>query len=147
MSIVNPKISLKLANLPDSPGVYLFYGPDNSLLYVGKATTLSQRVKSYWQKQRNPRPIEEMIHQVTDVDWVQTESVLEAVILEANYIKEFNPKYNVLGKDDKSWNYLYLTRDRFPRLQSLRQHEINKIDKAKSARFSDRIRGSTPKKR
>ncbi len=131
MSRVESKISLKLANLPDGPGVYLFYGTDNSLLYVGKATTLSQRVKSYWQKQRNPRPIEEMIHQVVDIDWMQTESVLEAVILEANYIKEFNPKYNVLGKDDKSWNYLYLTKDKFPRLQSLRQHEINKIDKGK----------------
>jgi excinuclease ABC subunit C len=104
---------------------------NNALLYVGKATSLKQRVKSYWQKQRNPRPIEELIYQVVDIDWVETESVLEAIILEANYIKKFNPKYNVLGKDDKSWNYLYLTKDRFPRLATLRQHEINKIDKGK----------------
>ncbi|HRY36552.1 MAG TPA: GIY-YIG nuclease family protein [Candidatus Magasanikbacteria bacterium] len=131
MSRVESKISLKLANLPDNPGVYLFYGANNALLYVGKATSLKQRVKSYWQKQRNPRPIEEMIYQVEDIAWVETESVLEAIILEADYIKKFNPKYNVLGKDDKSWNYLYLTKDRFPKLQSLRQHELSKIDKGK----------------
>lgn len=125
------RVESKLSQLPDNPGIYLFYGMNNALLYVGKATSLKQRVKSYWQKQRNPRPIEEMIYQVVDIDWVETESVLEAIIMEANYIKKFNPKYNVLGKDDKSWNYLYLTKDRFPRLATLRQHEINKIDKGK----------------
>lgn len=127
MSIVTQKLN----QLPDNPGIYLFYSANRALLYVGKATSLKQRVKSYWQKQRNPRPIEEMIHQVVDINWVETESVLEAIIMEANYIKKFNPKYNVLGKDDKSWNYLYLTKDRFSRLATLRQHEINKIDKGK----------------
>lgn len=131
MSIVNPKISLKLANLPDNPGIYLFYGTNGALLYVGKATSLKQRVKSYWQKPKNPRPIEELIYQVEDIAWIETESVLEAIILEANYIKEFNPKYNVLGKDDKSWNYLYLTKEKFSKLKSLRQHELGKIDKGK----------------
>lgn len=125
------RVESKLSQLPDSPGIYLFYGVNNALLYVGKATSLKQRVKSYWQKQRNPRPIEELIYQVTDIAWVETESVLEAIIMEANYIKEFNPKYNVLGKDDKSWNYLYLTKEKFPKLKSLRQHELGKIDKGK----------------
>ncbi len=124
-------IETKLSQLPDNPGIYLFYGMNNALLYVGKATSLKQRVRSYWQKQKNPRPIEELIYQVVDIAWVETESVLEAIIMEANYIKKFNPKYNVLGKDDKSWNYLYLSKDRFPRLATLRQHEINKIDKGK----------------
>lgn len=125
------RIESKLNQLPDNPGIYLFYGAKGALLYVGKATSLKQRVKSYWQKQRNPRPIEEMMYQVVDIDWIETESVLEAIIMEANYIKKFNPKYNVLGKDDKSWNYLYLTKDLFPKLQSLRQHELHKIDKGK----------------
>jgi len=57
----------KLTQLPDNPGIYLFYGADNVLLYVGKATSLKQRVKSYWQKSRNSRPIEEMIYQVVDI--------------------------------------------------------------------------------
>jgi len=124
-------IEQKLSQLPDNPGIYLFYGANSALLYVGKATSLKQRVKSYWQKPKNPRPIEELIDQVADIKWIETESVLEAIILEANYIKEFNPKYNVLGKDDKSWNYLYLTKEKFPKLQSLRQHELGKIDKGK----------------
>ena len=92
------RVESKLSQLPDNPGIYLFYGVNNALLYVGKATSLKQRVKSYWQKQRNPRPIEELIYQVTDIAWVETESVLEAIIMEANYIKKFNPKYNVLAK-------------------------------------------------
>lgn len=125
------RVESKLSQLPDSPGIYLFYGTDNALLYVGKATSLKQRAKSYWQKPKNPRPIEELIYQVMDIKWIETESVLEAIILEANYIKEFNPKYNVLGKDDKSWNYLYLTKENFPKLKSLRQHELSKIDKGK----------------
>lgn len=121
----------KLTKLPDNPGIYLFYGADGALLYVGKATSLAHRVKSYWQKPKNPRPIEELIDRVKDIKWVETESVLEAIIMEAGYIKKFNPKYNVLGKDDKSWNYLYLTKDVFPKLVSLRQHDLNKIDKGK----------------
>jgi len=124
-------IEQKLKQLPGNPGIYLFYDKKGLLLYVGKATTLLQRVKSYWQKPKNPRPIEELIDQVADIKWVETESVLEAIIMEANYIKKFNPKYNVLGKDDKSWNYLYLTKDVFPKLVSLRQHDLNKIDKGK----------------
>ncbi|MDO8625924.1 MAG: GIY-YIG nuclease family protein [Candidatus Magasanikbacteria bacterium] len=126
-----------LSRLPDAPGSYLFYNLKKELIYVGKATSLKNRVRSYFVGARTPRPIEEMIHEVARVDYKETNSVLEAVILEALYIKKFLPKYNVLGKDDKSWNYLVITKDIFPRLETLRQHDFALLDeKAKRQKFA-----------
>jgi len=114
----------KIKNIPDSPGIYLFYkGKD--LVYVGKATSLRNRVKSYLNP-KTSRPIEAMMGEVTDVRWKTADSVLEAVISEANYIKEFKPKYNVEGKDDKSWNFFVLTKDEFPRLLAVREKNLKK---------------------
>jgi excinuclease ABC subunit C len=118
------KLQDKIKKMPDSPGIYLFY-KDEELVYVGKATSLKNRAKSYL----NPktfRPIEAMIGAVTDVDWKETDSVLEAVILEANYIKKYKPKYNVKEKDDKSWNYLVVTKDEFPKLEAVRERNLKK---------------------
>ena len=116
---------------PDSPGIYLFYNDKRELIYVGKATSLKDRVASYF---RNPlptsplkmgrRPIELLINEVSDVKIIQTESVLEAIILEANTIKKFQPKYNVDLKDDKSWNYIVMTKENYPQVKTVRQHEI-----------------------
>lgn len=111
-------------SLPDSPGVYLFYSEKKELIYVGRATSLKSRVSSYFRGKRTPRPIEEMIHEVVKIDHEKTESVLESVILEAHYIKQFQPKYNVLGKDSKSWNYIVITKDLFPKVQTIREHEL-----------------------
>ncbi|HPV70574.1 MAG TPA: UvrB/UvrC motif-containing protein [Candidatus Magasanikbacteria bacterium] len=117
-------ISLKLQNLPDNPGIYLFYNQKKELIYVGKATSLKNRVKSYWQGPKTSRPIEEMLGEVKNIKWITTDSVLEAIILEGSYIKKFQPIYNVKWRDDKSWNYLALTQEKFPRLENLREHEI-----------------------
>lgn len=114
----------KLKNLPDAPGVYLFYNQKSELIYIGKATSLKNRVKSYWQGPKTSRPIEEMLNEVKNVKWLTTDSVLEAIILEGNYIKKFQPIYNVKWRDDKSWHYLALTQEKYPRLETLREHEI-----------------------
>ena len=119
------KISENITTAPTKPGIYLFYNKKRALIYVGKATNLKSRIRSYFAGQKSPRPIETFIDQVSNVKWIQTDSVLEAIILEANYIKKNQPKYNVLGKDDKSWNYLYLTDDEFPQLKSMRKHELH----------------------
>jgi excinuclease ABC subunit C len=116
-----------LANLPDEPGVYRFYDASGELVYVGKATSLRSRVRSYFRGPKTPRPIESMMHEVERIEVTTTESVLEAIILEAVLIKRHQPKYNVLGKDDKSWNYLVVTRDAFPRITSLRQHDLEQL--------------------
>ncbi|HBB38530.1 MAG: Excinuclease ABC subunit C [Candidatus Magasanikbacteria bacterium GW2011_GWD2_43_18] len=116
-------LDLQLKNLPDAPGIYLFFNTKKELIYVGKATSLKSRVSSYFRGQRTMRPIEQMIYEVVDIKWKITDSVLEAIILEANSIKEKQPKYNVLGRDDKSWNYIVITKDEFPIVTTLRQHE------------------------
>lgn len=108
----------KIKNIPDNPGVYLFY-KDKELLYVGKATSLKSRVRSYLNP-KTSRPIETLINEINIVKYKETESVLEALILEAEYIKKFKPKYNVEGKDDKSWIYLVVTKESFPKLLAIR---------------------------
>ncbi len=117
-------VEQRLIELPDVPGIYLFYSKEKELIYVGKATSLKSRVRSYWAGKRTSRPIEQMMHQVENVSWVETDSALEAAILESVHIKKFQPKYNVDGKDDKSWNYVLITKDTYPRIVTMREHEI-----------------------
>lgn len=116
----------KIKNIPSVPGIYLFYKNDE-LVYIGKATSLKNRVRSYL-KPKTARPIESLISLVTDVKWKRTDSVLEALILEANYIKKFKPKYNIKEKDDRSWNFLVITKEDFPKLKSVREKELNVKD-------------------
>ncbi len=123
------KITSILKRLPDRPGIYLFYSQNKELIYVGKATSLKSRVRSYFKSseftvQSSQRPIELMTHEVADIKWRITDSVLEAIILEAEYIKKFQPKYNVDGKDDKSWNYIVISKDAFPKVETMRQREL-----------------------
>jgi excinuclease ABC subunit C len=134
-------IPKKVKSLPNSPGVYLFYSKDKTLLYVGKATSLKDRVGSYFLPSpalRAPspdygrggygmRPIEVMISEVQDIMIKKTDTVLEAYILEQELIKKFQPKYNVDGKDDKSFCYVIITKEEFPRFIILRKTDIAKI--------------------
>ena len=113
-----------LNKLPDTPGIYLYYNAAGELVYVGKATSLKNRVRSYFIGKKTVRPIEQMLHEVADIKWKMTNSVLEAVILEAVYIKNHHPKYNVLGKDNKSWNYITISNHSYPIVGTLRQHEL-----------------------
>lgn len=115
-----------LKKLPATPGVYLFFNSQKELIYVGKATNLKSRVGSYFRGARNTRPIEQLTHEIADIKWEVTDSVLEAIILEGKYIKEKKPKYNVDWRDDKSWNYLVVTRDKFPKVLAVRQHELDR---------------------
>jgi excinuclease ABC subunit C len=124
----------KIKKFPASPGIYLFYDKKRELIYVGKATSLRDRVRSYFAlsplAHLGPaRPVEAMIHEVADIKIIKTDSVLEAVILEGNYIKKFLPKYNVDWKDDKSWNYLVITNERFPKLVAIREREMKLVTK------------------
>lgn len=115
----------QLQQLPNTPGIYLYYNAEKELIYVGKATSLKNRVRSYFSgTQKTSRPIEDMIGDVVHIKWKQTDSVLEAIILESIYIKKYQPKYNVLGKDNKSWNYIVITKDPYPEVITLRQHEL-----------------------
>jgi len=119
---------IKKYHLPDAPGVYLFK-QGKSVLYIGKATSLKNRVKSYFAsdliKTRGPLLID-MIYQANKIKFIKTESVLEAIILEANLIKKYQPKYNTKEKDDKSFNYVVISKESFPRVLVVRGREIEK---------------------
>jgi excinuclease ABC subunit C len=123
-----------LKNLPDQSGIYLFYSSKKELIYVGKATSLKSRVSSYFRGVRSSRPIEQMMHEVTDIKWKTTDSALEAAILESVYIKKYLPRYNVDGKDDKSWNYIVITNEAYPQVKTFRQREMEVVVKGKEKR-------------
>ena len=110
-------IKEKLKKLPKSPGVYMFKGTDGGILYIGKAKNLSKRVSGYF-KEHIPKTTRQMslLEHVKDLDYIITTSEEEALIYEANLIKENKPKYNVEMKDDKSFPLLKLTKEKYPRL-------------------------------
>ncbi|MFQ5662177.1 MAG: GIY-YIG nuclease family protein, partial [Candidatus Paceibacteria bacterium] len=117
---------LKKLKIPDSTGVYLFER-GTRVLYVGKATTLSDRVRSYFGKdilKTRGQLIKKMVEEADFVDFVKTDSVLEALIMEANLIKKFQPRYNTKEKDDKSFNYVVITREDFPRVLIVRGKDL-----------------------
>jgi len=120
-------LKYKIKNLPHTSGIYLFYDTKKELVYVGKATDLKSRVGSYFKGQKTNRPIEQMIHEIKDIKHKQTDSVLEAILLEGVYIKKYQPKYNIDWKDDKSWNYIIITDDVYPKVVTIRQHELDNI--------------------
>ena len=124
---MNDILKKQIQNLPRTPGVYLFRGAQGTVLYVGKATVLKTRVSSYWQKGKSkiPRPIEEAMDQVLNIDAIKTETVIEALMLEAVLIKKFWPKYNVLGKDGRSFLYVGVTRDDFPKVLLIRGKQLD----------------------
>ena len=104
--------------LPENPGVYLFK-KGKGILYIGKATSLKDRVKSYFSNDvistRGPL-IVDMVFNADKIDYIETDSVLEALILEAELIKKHQPKYNTKEKDNKSFNYVVITKEEFPRV-------------------------------
>ena len=112
--------------LPDSPGVY-FFKKGRSILYVGKAASLRDRVRSYFSKDlveaRSPA-IAGMVETANTLSWQATDSVLEALILEANLIKQHEPPFNTDQKDNKSWNYVVITKEDFPRVLLVRGREL-----------------------
>lgn len=100
------------------------------IIYVGKATSLRDRVGSYF-TQPHDRRIESLVAEISDIDYKKTPTVIEALILEANLIKKYFPKYNVKEKDDKSFLYVAFTNEKFPRIILLRGHELEKIKNSK----------------
>ena len=113
----------KLDHLPDHPGVYLFRDTSGELLYVGKAASLADRVRSYFQRGADHSPkTTVLVGQIADLETIVTRSELEALILESNLIKRHRPRFNVVLRDDKQYPYLRLPiKDRFPRLSIVRK--------------------------
>ncbi len=136
---------LQRMQLPDNPGVYFFY-KGKSLLYIGKATSLRDRVRSYFAKDlietRGPH-IVDMVFKADRVAFQETDSVLEALILEANLIKKHQPKYNTKEKDNKSFNYVVITGDALPQVLLVRGRNL-KIKQELATLNAKKIYGPYP---
>ena len=127
---MNEKIQSVLNSLPHKPGIYIMKDGQGTILYVGKAISLYNRVRSYFQESTDLSPKNRsMVAKVEDIEFVVVENEVEALVLESNYIKEYRPKYNVLMRDDKSYPYIKvsLTED-FPRVYRVRSfhHDGNR---------------------
>ncbi len=122
---MTPQLEAILKKLPDRPGVYLMKDARGSVLYVGKAQSLRSRVRSYWQKEApglEYHLIRSVIDRVDDLEYTMTDSVGEALLLEGNLVKRFQPPFNVRLKDDKSYPYIKITlNDDFPRIERTRK--------------------------
>jgi len=123
---MTPQLEATLAKLPTRPGVYLMKDARGEVLYVGKAQNLRNRVRSYWQKEDTPglgqHLIRSVIDRIVDVEYTLTDSVGEALLLEGNLVKRFQPQFNVRLKDDKSYPYIKITtNDDFPRVERTRK--------------------------
>lgn len=135
---------LKKLKIPSKPGVY-FWKKGKDVLYIGKATELKSRVKSYFSKDlietRGPVVLD-MVFKSDNIKWIETDSVLEALILEAELIKKYQPKYNTKEKSDKSFNYVCITRDELPRVVLVRGKELQESENF-SRLTLPRVRGGT----
>ncbi|GFH39718.1 excinuclease ABC subunit UvrC [Pseudolactococcus insecticola] len=117
---MNATIKAKLELLPDSPGCYLHKDKNGTIIYVGKAKNLKNRVRSYFRGSHDTKT-ELLVSEIVDFEYIVTESNIEALLLEINLIQENMPKYNIMLKDDKSYPFIKITREKYPRLLITRQ--------------------------
>ena len=111
------ELSQKIKSIPRKPGVYLFHDESGKVLYVGKAKVLRPRVRSYFRKSSLSVPrIQNMVKKIADIEWLVTRSESEALLTEAAMIKEHEPRYNILMRDDKSYPYVRITNEPFPQV-------------------------------
>ena len=112
----------KLRLLPDSPGVYIMLDKDGTVIYVGKARVLKNRVRQYFHSSDKPSKVQAMVEQIADFSYVVTPSEVDALALENTYIKKYKPKYNILLKDDKTYPYIKIhTKEEFPHISITRR--------------------------
>ena len=126
---MNPRLPFlreKTAKLTTSPGVYLMKNEKKTIIYVGKAKNLKNRVTSYFRVSADHTPkVSSMVASVYDYDFIVTDSEYEALVLECSLIKQYQPKYNILLKDDKGYHYIFISDEPFPRF-SVQQNKEKK---------------------
>lgn len=122
----NPHIDGILKGLPDSPGVYQYFNSDGVIIYVGKAKNLKRRVSSYFNKESDSYKTRLLVSRIADIKYLVVPSEQDAFLLESNLIKKYQPHYNILLKDGKSYPYICISKEAFPRVYKTRQ-----VDKSK----------------
>ena len=127
MTSNHEKLRDKLLNLPMKPGCYLMKNSDGVIIYVGKAKKLKNRVNSYFRGKHYGKTAK-LVSEIDDFEYIVVDSEIESLILEINLIKKYDPKYNILLRDDKSYPYIELTRNDVPTLKVVRN--LNRKKKA-----------------
>ncbi|QWX83389.1 excinuclease ABC subunit UvrC [Cellulophaga sp. HaHaR_3_176] len=117
-----PSLELQLSTLPNNPGVYQFYDADEKILYVGKAKNLKKRVSSYFTKNHEVGKTRVLVKKIRSIKHIVVPTESDALLLENNLIKKYKPRYNVLLKDDKSYPWICIKNERFPRIFPTRRH-------------------------
>lgn len=120
MKSIKEYLDKKLKQIPMKPGVYLFRDFKNKVIYVGKAKILRNRVKSYFRKNQTDVKVEVLVSKIIDIEWIITDTEVEALLLENNLIKEYYPKYNIALKDGKSYPFIRITNELFPQIFTTR---------------------------
>jgi excinuclease ABC subunit C len=121
MTFPDEKIKAKLSTLPKKPGVYQFFDKEGKIIYVGKAKSLKSRVSSYFTSIENhPGKTRVMVKKIREIKTIVVETELDALLLENNLIKKYQPRYNILLKDDKTYPWICIKKERFPRVFSTR---------------------------
>ncbi len=119
----NLKQTLKL--LPSLPGCYIYYNSEGEVIYVGKAKILKRRVMSYFNRKHDSVKVNVLVSQIERMEYIITNTEVEALILESHLIKKYKPKYNILLKDDKKYPYFLITDEDFPRITIVRKKNLN----------------------
>lgn len=122
---MNESLSQTLKLVPTLPGCYIYYNADNEVIYVGKAKNLKRRVYSYFHKKHDSVKVTVLVSQIERMEYIITDSEVEALILESHLIKKYKPKYNILLKDDKKYPYFLITAEDYPRITIVRKKNMN----------------------
>lgn len=126
MATVQDRLKEVVQRLPESPGIYLFYNNEDVLIYVGKAKSIKKRVGSYFSKSVGlSHKTRKLVSEVKRIDYTVSNSEFDALLLENNFIKQNQPKYNILLKDDKTFPYICILKERFPRIIYTRKYNPN----------------------
>ena len=114
--MISDKIKSILKTIPTDPGVYRYYDDKGEIIYVGKAKNLKRRVSSYFNKQQQSGKVKVLVSRITDIKFTVVNNEMEALLLENNFIKQYKPRYNILLKDDKTYPWICVKNERFPRV-------------------------------
>ena len=125
MLLMNDGLKQTLKLLPTLPGCYIYYNAEGEVIYVGKAKILKRRVMSYFNRKHDSVKVNVLVSQIERMEYIITNTEVEALILESHLIKKYKPKYNILLKDDKKYPYFLITDEDFPRITIVRKKNLN----------------------
>lgn len=114
--MVSEKIELLLKTIPNNPGVYQYFDKEEKSIYVGKAKNLKKRVSSYFNKEHHDAKTRILVRKIENIEYIVVETEMDALLLENNLIKKYQPKYNIMLKDDKTYPWICIKKERFPRV-------------------------------